>query len=186
MPSGYDLDTISNSDIDNADEYIPDPQDYAITLTGLFRAGDITVTDSGHLVCIDLSVRRSGVVLYGTGSTLDEALDDVQAQLFDHTSALDHLADLGVDPLNVGRMVSDEYDNINDRDLATFGYDDERLDLYDYGFDNEYDPNEYDPTLFIPPPPVPTPVFAAAGEPIDIASPGYILALLIPVKEGLA
>jgi len=165
------LNCATDEALDGADRYLDDYSFVGTTLSGLFRVGNLTVTDTGYLVCIDLAVRRSGIVLYGTGDSLDDAIDDVWDQLYDHNNALDHLADLGVEPLDVGRLIT-----------STGEYDSQATPIT--SLDTASD------TLIAQAltPVTPDPVFAAAGEPVDGPSdePGLILALLIPVREGRA
>lgn len=140
------------------------------TLESLYRSGDFTITETTTgITCIDLTVRRSGCTLYGSGWSLNEAIDDVWDQLSAHTEALNHLEDLGVESRDVGRLVG----------LA---------DEYDSEYDPAFQAPPLDPAFLTPP------ALAAAGAPIepepplelDLTGPSYLLALLIPVKEARA
>lgn len=142
------------------------PTIHTATLADLYRHGDFSVTESHHQTVIDMTVRRSGCSLYGTGDTLELALSDIWNELEEHLDAVDHLEDLGVNVANLG--------------LLTDG--------------GARPDSRYDSDIYSLPPTTtfPDPVNVAAASPvvsnetINTTSPGYVLALLIPVREGRA
>lgn len=180
-----------------------EPGVYASTLDSLFRQGNLLVTDNGHIICIDLTIRRSGLTLYGTGHSMLEAIDDINDQLIDHIDALNHLENLGLDVTRLDEIVGDDYGEFDPGLLDVYAeYDktdspESAAPILANGlgeFDRDpilpeqfaADDEDEAPIPFVIPTADAMPLVAAAGEPIDGTSPGYILALLIPVRPGRA
>lgn len=130
-----------------------------LTLEDLYRHGDFIVTNTGSETIVDLTVRISGCTLYGTGPSLLIAVQDLWYQLEEHLDAVQHIEDLGINPADLGRLVDapGRYDSRMDSDLHS-----------------------------VLPFQIEQPVAAAAAEPFDNDSPGYVWALLLPVREGRA
>jgi len=167
------------------------------TLEGLFRHGDLIISDGGSWIAIDLTVRASGCVLYGTGSDLLSAISDAWSELNNHLDAIEHLENLGVPADEIGRLSGRVAEYVPPT----------RYNPADYDWDIEYRSTQYDPNFDAPPLgpaftelPSTAPALAIAGEPsdhpeaepdttteaLDTTGAGYILALLIPVRLSQA
>ena len=215
--SYQNLDSIHGHDLDELDgdfavEYpsVYRAGRYDRTLDGLSKWGNLVVTSGtgkgGDLVCIDLTMERSGITLYGSGYTLSEAINEVWNEMVDHVNALDHLEGLGLDVSGLGELVDrPDFDPSFQAPPISPIYTATTSNTAVTSTSPVYTPSTsatvstYDVPLV---PPMAEPVFAAAGEPftpakeaaidevvkaaIDPTGEGYVLALLIPVREGRA
>lgn len=140
------------------------PTTHTATLEDLHRHGDLRITSTDAAVLLDLTVRRSNCVLLSSGDNLTYAIESMWNLLEEHLDAVDHLEDLGVDPAEIGNLT-----DTDERDSDLYSEVTRLVQGAVYGAPVE-----------------PAPAVAFAGEPIDTTSQGYILALLIPVREGRA